>query len=161
MRPRYLLAPLLLVLVALGLSACDSSDDNTIDAEFFVDSWTLVGLGDSTNGARDRSDEIDLFIDDIAVTFQSDDDFSILVDYTQFVNDLGTEDATITGTFDVSAAEALILTVDDQAASFNVTEQENGEVELSASAIIVNELLASVGLDLDLEGTVVLTIERT
>ena len=82
---RLRLLPLLLL--ALAAAGCDSTGDElTLDADFYVGSWTLVSIADDSG---DRTAEIQTLLDDLAVDFESDRSFQLIADFSALVNAAG------------------------------------------------------------------------
>ncbi|HYE95378.1 MAG TPA: hypothetical protein VD962_04165 [Rubricoccaceae bacterium] len=141
---------------AILLAACDGGNDGGPDLSYFVGSWTLVGVEDDTG---DRTADLDSLLDAMTVSFTAAGAFTLLVDYTQAVNDGGTADATINGTYDLASDGRLILSTTGAAAQFGVVRRET-EMDLSGSALVLNQILDTTVLDVGLMGTVVLTLAR-
>ena len=99
-----------LLLLALAVAGCDSTDDALVlDADFYVGSWTLASVADDSG---DRTAEIQTLLEDLAVDFESDRSFVLVADFPALVNAAGQPDVTQTGTYQaVAAAQTLSLLV--------------------------------------------------
>lgn len=156
---RLRLLPLLLLALAVG--GCDSTDDAlALDADFYVGSWSLVSVAD---GSGDRTAEIQVLLDDLAVDFEEDRSFVLVADFDAVVNAAGQPDVTQTGTYQaVAAAKTLSLLISAAgttlAPTFQADASSESRVTLTAPAVIVSQLLGN--LDIDFEGNVVLGIAR-
>lgn len=148
---------LLLLLAVFVFPACDTAEEDVLNAAFFVGSWDLIQV---TDGSGDRSGEAFDVLDAFTVTFESGGSFSLFVDLNDTINQGGTADTTIPGVYSVSETEQLILNIGAVAPAFMVQRPSENRVELSTNAVIINTLLAGSGVDLDLTGTVALLLAR-
>jgi hypothetical protein len=150
-----------LLLLALAVAGCDSTDDALVlDADFYVGSWTLASVADDSG---DRTAEIQTLLEDLAVDFESDRSFVLVADFPALVNAAGQPDVTQTGTYQaVAAAQTLSLLVSaggsTLAPTFQAAASSEDRVTLTAPAVIVSQLLGN--LDIDFEGDVVLGLAR-
>ncbi len=146
-----------LLAACLVLPACDTGEEDALTAAFFVGVWDLTATRD---GSGDRTAEAFDVLDAFEVTFNDGGGFSLLVDLDQSINDEGTADTTIPGVYQVTSDERLVLHVGAIAPSFEVSREGNDRVELSTASAVVNQVLAAASVDLELTGTVRLTLER-
>jgi len=143
---------------AAGAAGCDSGDSgDALTAAYFVGSWELVAVHDDTG---DRTAQVQVVLDALTIDFTSGGQFSMLVDYSALVNAGGTPDTTFVGGYGVSAGGSLVVTPGAASVPFGVVTHGSARADLSAPAVIVNELLSGSDLDLGLVGTAVLAIER-
>lgn len=153
-RTARFVASLLLVLAAAG---CDSDDDLTLDADFYVGTWDLVQISD---GSGDRSGEVLAFVDDFSVAFRSDDTFTLVADFNPLVNAAGQADVSIAGTYQATATQ-LVLRPDGLGIAPNLAAvaQSESRVDLTGSNLVISQLLGA-NLPVSFTGNVVLDIER-
>lgn len=151
MRAR-LLVPLLFLVVA----GCDSSgDDLVLDNDFYVGSWTLVGVSD-TGG--DRTEEVLALVDDFDATFRADQTFDLTVDLIDAVNAAGQPDVALSGTYQ-TATSRLVLVIDGLAPAFDAEAESRSHVALTAPGFLVSQILGA-GLQIEFSGDVTIDIER-
>ncbi len=152
---RLQLLPLLVV--ALVASGCDSGDDElTLDADFYVGTWTLTSI---TDGTGDRSAEALQLLDALTVRFDADRAFRLDADFAPIVNQLGQEDVVIEGDYQAQpTTQLLVLRVDGLAPTLQVDAASRDAITLTAPAVVVEQLLGE--LQIDFEGDVTLGIRR-
>lgn len=153
-RTTRLVASLLLVLVAAG---CDSGDDLTLDADFYVGTWDLVQISD---GSGDRSGEVLAFVDAFSVAFRPDGTFTLVADFKPFVNAAGQADVSTSGTYQATATRLVLQPAGlGIAPSLTAVAQSQRRVDLTGSNVVISQLLGS-GLQIAFTGDVVLGIQR-
>jgi hypothetical protein len=153
---RASLATIVVLTVLSFTIGCDSSVEGQLDASFFVGNWELESIRDQ-DGQRDRTADLALVVDDLRVTFRSDNTFTLLVDYTDHTE---RPDDVLVGTFTVTALGQLILNVGLLAVPFQVAAEGDQRVHLRAAATFVNAIIGGTDIDVGLDGDVVLTLTR-
>ena len=152
----------LLALALLLAAGCDSGDDEIeLDADFYVGTWTLVGISD---GSGDRTAEVLALLDDFTIRFDSDRDYQLDADFNGLVNAAGQPDVSVAGDYQaVAATRSLVLRVDTDdltvAAPFTTEAETEDAVSVTANGALIEQLLGSLDV-LDFEGDVTLDIER-
>lgn len=135
-------------------TGCGTSIGSGIDAAFFVGSWGLVGVTDESG---DRTNAVNMVVDEMLVTFTADGAFTLVVDYTPAA---GQPQQTIIGTYTVTPTGQLILTTPEAALAFNATAEGANGVALTAPAVLVEAVIAGTGADIGLVGSVTLRLGR-
>lgn len=151
------LALLPLLAIALFAAGCDTGDDEIrLDAAFYAGTWGLVSVSD---GSGDRTGLVTSFLDDLTVTFRSGGTFTLVADFTAFVNQTVRPDETIEGDYQASAeTRSLVLLVSGVGAAFQAEAQSESRVALTAPSSIVAALLGD--LPFELQGDVTIVVAR-
>jgi hypothetical protein len=145
------------ILLALALllgAGCDTVDPRGLSKEYLLGTWVLDGVRDD---GGDRTAAVRLAVDELRVRFYADDTFDLRIQYTQAA---GQPDAEVSGTFAVSPSGQVVLTSSGVALPLNGVVRGDDELELSAPAAMVTLILAVTDINLELAGTVVLTMGR-
>ena len=145
-----------LLLAVLLFAGCDSSDDRTLDADFYVGTWTMISI---TDGSGDRTGAVRMAVDDLTVSFANGGTFELDVDFNSVLNNGGQADVSQSGLYQAQAQiPSLILTSSGLGAPFQVSAESDNQISLTAPSVIVNALLS--GLPFQFEGDATIVIRR-
>ena len=150
----YSLLTLVLLVVATGCDSTDSDQDSATD--ILVGTWAVVSISDDTG---DLTGDFTQIVESLTVDLQTDNDFTLILNYNEQGEALGQEDINLTGTYSIneSSNEITLTLPTGGALTFDYEIENAREAVMTTGAGGLNVALQPA---IPYQGTVTLEIEK-